>query len=380
MLGPYDDIYRMLPGGMQSRVPGGVPPSSPVGPMVGPPMAAFPGVTSAVPGGGGVPGSSPSSPGGGQGSGAKMPGLRAFGGLAGAGREGGYPVASLSGGSGTIGGVGEGGGFAYSPMLHHAALYPLGELLPPPPGGKGPPHVPGVPGPSDPTLPAHETEGERPTLPLPHHTPGIPDLALPRPGLFLPRGLRELYDRLRWMYLKEGATPPEWISLEDLHRALQDILREESYSELVTWVLALLWWVRSYLRRRATGSEYALLLPALERQPLNEGRLEAAVEWAVKSRIGREGTVAQGLEMWIFGDDYRDSASVLRRVAQAMRALKGVFTCERSWAGAFESLAGGDGSWTGLINSLKVDEEFYRREVSKRLRGDYKTLKDPKPR
>ncbi len=130
MLSPYDDFYRMLPGGMQSRVPGGVPPSSPVGPMVGPPMAAFPGVAAAVPGGGGVPGSSPSSPGGGGGSGSKMPGLRAFGGLAGAGREGGYPVASLSGGSGTIGGVGEGGGFVYSPVTDLGAFSPLEELEP----------------------------------------------------------------------------------------------------------------------------------------------------------------------------------------------------------------------------------------------------------
>ena len=62
MLRPHDDIYGMFPAGVPSRVPGGVPPSSPVGPWVGPPVTAFPGVSPAVPGGGGVPGSSPVSP------------------------------------------------------------------------------------------------------------------------------------------------------------------------------------------------------------------------------------------------------------------------------------------------------------------------------
>ncbi len=87
MLRPHDDIYGMFPGGMQSRVPGGVPPSSPVGPWVGPPVTAFPGVSPAVPGGGGVPGaggvpgSSPSLPAGGRASGFRAPGME-LGGVA----------------------------------------------------------------------------------------------------------------------------------------------------------------------------------------------------------------------------------------------------------------------------------------------------------
>ena len=49
MLGPSDDIHRLLPGGVQTYVAGGLPPTPLAGSMVGPPVTAFPGVSPAVP-------------------------------------------------------------------------------------------------------------------------------------------------------------------------------------------------------------------------------------------------------------------------------------------------------------------------------------------